>query len=236
MKIAPQSIQTLSFVFLLVASAFVATFAYRALNVSYVAFRNGESLWQQGRAEDAQRAFRAAASAGALRPSMALKLARAAFLSGDEATGQAVLEALVTSKSTLTPYTLQAAAGIYDQYGMPGLALDALNRVGDAVLLSESSATYLAELKARSGDLQGAERIYREVMAKYPTETRASLELAQLLAWSGRTQEALDVCRPVLAHDPGNRRARIVLGRVLTAAGRLEEAIVEYRKALEKTP
>ena len=236
MIIAPKNIQIITFVSLLIASACAATFAYRAANVSYVAFRSGESLWQQGRAEDAQRAFRAAASAGALRPSMALKLARAAFLSGDEATGRAVLDALVTSQSALTPYMLQTAAGIYDQYGMPGKALDALNRAGDSVLLSESSATYLAELKARSGDVQGAERIFREVMAKYPNETGASLELAQLLAWSGRTQEALDVCRPVLERDPGNRRARIVLGRVLTAAGRFEEAIAEYRKALEKTP
>jgi tetratricopeptide (TPR) repeat protein len=167
---------------------------------------------------------------------MALKLARAAFLAGDEATGRAVLDSLVSSKSKLTPFMLHTAAGIYDQYGMPGKAMDALNRAGDSVLLSEPSATYLAELKARAGDPEGAEKLYREVMAAYPEDTGASLGLAQLLAWNDRTQEAEGICRPILARDPGNRQARIILGRILTAAGRFEEAITEYRKALEKTP
>jgi len=235
MKIVSKSIQTFSFVFLLIASALLSTFAYRALNVPYVALSHGESLWQQGRAEEAQKAFRAAAADGPLRPSMALKLARAAFLAGDEATGRAVLDALVASKSKLTPYMLHTAAGIYDQYGMPDRAMDALNRAGESVLLSEPSAAYLAELKTRAGDLAGAEELYRKVVAAYPGDMRATLGLAQLLAWSGRTREAEDICRPVVARDPGNRQARIILGRILTAAGRFEEAITEYRKALEKT-
>lgn len=236
MKNAPKSIQTLSFVSLLIVSALLSTFAYRYVNVSYVAFRDGETLWEKGRVEDAQKAFRTAASAGQLRPGMALKLARAAFLAGDEATGRAVLDSLVDSQSKLTPYMLHTAAGIYDQYGMPGKALNALSRAGEAVLSSEPTATYLAELKARAGDIEGAEELYRKVMTTYPGDTGASLGLAQLLAWSGRIQAAEDICRPVLERDPGNRQARIVLGRILTAAGRFEEAITEYRKALEKTP
>jgi len=236
MKFASRSIQTYTFFVLLIVSALLSSFAYRAVNFSYVALRHGESLWQQGRDDDARKAFQTAASADFLRPGMALKLARAAFLAGDEATGQAVLDALFNSKSKLTPYMLHTAAGIYDQFGMPDRAMEVLSRADESILLSESSATYLAELKARSGDMEGAEKLYRKVIVAYPRDTGASLGLAQLLAWNGHTKEAEDICLPVVAREPGNKQARIVLGRILTAAGRFEEAIAEYRKALEKTP
>lgn len=234
MKMQLSTLQYIEFILLVSVSACFSSFAYFVTHTSAVHLRAGENAWNRGRSNEALEEFRRAAQAGDLRPRLALKLARAAFAAGDQATGQAVLARLTGSRSRLQPDTLNTVAGIYDQYGMPQLALDALNKAGNTVLRSEPAAIHFAGLKARLGDQTGAEGLYRDILVKYPGNAAATLGLAQLLASNGNTKEAEALCRSLLVGNPGDRQARIVLGRVLTAAGRFEDAIVEYRKALEK--
>ncbi|EFL52588.1 hypothetical protein DesfrDRAFT_0694 [Solidesulfovibrio fructosivorans JJ]] len=228
--------QHVIFASLLALSALTSCFVFRLLNISSVAFHSGESMLSQGKFTEALQKFRIAAAAGGLRPSMALKLARSAFLAGDATFSKEVLSSLITSKTRLSPDVLNAVAGEFDSMGMPALALAALRRAGDSVLQSEPSAIYLAELESRVGDVAASEQLYRRVLGKYPDSIAAALGLAQLVAWHGRTQEAEGLCESVLRRNPENRQARLVLGRVLTAAGRFNDAIVQYRQVLGETP
>ena len=228
--------QHIIFALLLTLSALTSCFVFRFLNVSLLAFHSGELLLSQGKLAEALQAFRIAAAAGELPPSMALKLAHAASLAGDAAFRKDVLTSLMDSKTRISPNLLNAVAGEFDSMGMTTMALAALRRAGDSVLQSEPSAIYLAELQSRVGDAAESEQLYRRVLEKYPDSIAAALGLAQLLAWHGRAQEAEAICESALRRNPKDRQAKLVLGRVLTAAGRFNDAIVQYRQALGETP
>ena len=227
--------QRIIFALLLSFSVVVSCFAFRGLNASSIAFRHGESLLSQGNVTEALKSFHIAAATSGLRPPLALKLAHAAFLAGDTTLCKNVLTGIISSQSRLTPDVLNAVAGRFDSLEMPLMALTALRRAGDAVVESEPSALYLAELESRVGDVVASEMLYRHILNKNSDNIAASLGLAQLLAWHGRVQEAETLCESVLDRNPHNRKARLVLGRVLTAAGRFDDAIIQYRQALEET-
>jgi tetratricopeptide (TPR) repeat protein len=226
--------QNIAFALLLFFSALGSCLAFRLLNASSVAFHSGEAMMSQGNLAEALKSFRIAADAGGLRPSMALKLAHAAFLAGDAAISKDVLTSLIASKAKLSPDVLNAVAGEFDTMGLPTMALAVLRRAGDSVFRSEPAATYLANLHVRADNHDEAEQLYRRVLELYPDSMAATLGLAQLLAWQKRTQEAEALCEPLLLRNPDNRQARIVLGRVLTAAKRFDDAIVQYRLALKE--
>lgn len=228
--------QRIAFVLLLTLSVATACLVFRLLNTSLIAFHSGEALLSQGNRTKALQSFHIAAATGGLRPSTALKLARATLLAGDVATSRKVLAAVLASKARLSPDVLNAVAGEFDSMGIPAMALATLRRAGDAIVRSEPSALYLAELESRVGDVAESEHLYRRVLEKYPNSVAAALGLAQLLAWHGHAQEAEALCQSVLRRHPYDRQARLVLGRVLTAAGRFDEAIIQYRQILGETP
>lgn len=227
--------QRIFFALLLSFSVVASCSAFRWLNTSSIAFRHGESLLLQGNVPEALKSFHIAAAASGLRPPLALKLAHAAFLAGDTTLCKDVLTGIIFSQSRLTPDVLNAVAGRFDSLEMPLMALTALRRAGDAVVESEPSALYLAELESRVGDVVASEMLYRHILNKNSKNIVASFGLAQLLAWHGRVQEAETLCESVLDRNPYNRKARLVFGRVLTAAGRFDDAIIQYRLALEET-
>lgn len=126
----------------------------------------------------------------------------------------------------------------------------------------EDEKANAAEAIAESGDLETAERLYREVLAVDPDHEKAALGLAAILVDADRGTEALEVLEPLpptpeverlratariagvdtssiedlqaqLAADPDNALVLIHLGRALAAAGRTEEALKSLLKAVE---
>jgi putative thioredoxin len=96
----------------------------------------------------------------------------------------------------------------------------------EADLLAAAAADLLAE-----GNLEAAERGYRQVLAEDPRHQEAAVGLASLLIDAGRNQEALELLEP-LPHDQAVER--------LLAAARMgtidTEAIPELEAKLEADP
>jgi putative thioredoxin len=116
----------------------------------------------------------------------------------------------------------------------------------------EKAAT--AATVAASGNVESAERLFREVLAADPLHEEAGAGLAELLIAAGRSNEAIGVLAPLpptsrvqrltaqarianvdtssiddlegqLSNDPDNGLLLLHLGQALTAAGRTDEAL-----------
>ena len=90
-----------------------------------------------------------------------------------------------------------------------------VNRFVDSILPSEAELVAEdAQAEAESGDLEAAERDFRQALEKDPDNSEARVGLADLLARRGELAEAEELVRPVLP-DPGAER---VMARVRVAS------------------
>jgi putative thioredoxin len=86
-----------------------------------------------------------------------------------------------------------------------------VNRFVDSILPTEAElVTEDAQAEAESGDLEAAERDFRQALEKDPDNPEARMGLGDLLARRGELQEAEELVRPALP-DP---RAERVMSRV----------------------
>ncbi|HSF16319.1 MAG TPA: sulfatase-like hydrolase/transferase [Vicinamibacteria bacterium] len=81
------------------------------------------------------------------------------------------------------------------------------------------------------GDLEGAERDFRESVARDAQFQEARLALARLLTETGRPVEAID-----LLGEATNARAKTTLAEAVLALGRYEEARAHLEEALQLDP
>jgi tetratricopeptide (TPR) repeat protein len=121
------------------------------------------------------------------------------------------------------------------RYGVGGL----MNRLGRAlriavigtVVLSSialgcSDAKSTAEGLVASGDLAGAETIYKEVLAEDPEDLEALNGLAVTLMLEGKHDEAVAIQERVVAADPTDVQTRIELGfNYLNYQDRADDAV-----------
>jgi len=84
----------------------------------------------------------------------------------------------------------------------------------------------------QAGELPGAERAYREVIAGNPESADAHYFLGSLLGASGRLDDALEHLQIAIRLSPSAAAPRMDLGNVLHAQGRIEEAESAYRDAI----
>ncbi len=173
--------------------------------LAYVALRSG-------RAEDAERGFRAAL---ALRP--------------------AFLPALVGAGSTATHRgDLDAALGLYKRAAAasPGDPV-VRKRLGTLKLQVTERHLGRAESAIEASDTAAAIEEYRSALDAAPEVSGVRLSLAELLQRSGDASGAISV----LASDPsGERSVALRLGEALVAAERFEQAIAVYRELLARDP
>jgi len=85
-------------------------------------------------------------------------------------------------------------------------------------------------------DLEGAERVYREILAAAPQHFDALHMLGVLHYQTGRHQAAVDLIRQAIAVNPGAAAAHLNLGPPLQKLGRFEEALASYDRALSIKP
>jgi predicted O-linked N-acetylglucosamine transferase (SPINDLY family) len=88
----------------------------------------------------------------------------------------------------------------------------------------------------QTGDLEGAERYYRELIAVEPTHAPALSNLASLVARRGGGDEADAFYARAIAADPDFLDARFNRGNLLRRRGRFAAAVGEYEEVLRRAP
>ena len=86
------------------------------------------------------------------------------------------------------------------------------------------------------GDTEGAARLYRDIMAADPADTRALHRLALISAWDDQHAQALSFFDQLLILEPGNLEARVDRARVLAWQGDIDEALGALDRILEVQP
>ena len=99
--------------------------------------------------------------------------------------------------------------------------------------MSNSATTLMAAFKShQSGNLAGAERAYREILATDAANVDARQLLGAVLVQSGKAAEAIPHLQQVVAARPGIPEFRVNLGSALSRQQRLSEAAEQYRAAI----
>lgn len=88
----------------------------------------------------------------------------------------------------------------------------------------------------RSGQLAGAESLYRQIMEAVPEQPDVLHFLGLLLHQTGRSDEGLDLIRRSLAVAPDHVDALNNFGNVLKEKGHLDEAEAAFTKAITLAP
>lgn len=88
----------------------------------------------------------------------------------------------------------------------------------------------------RAGDLDRAERGFRQALTTDPANPAALINLGVVLRHKGRLDEAAEMLSRAAAADPTNFRTFANLGVTLQQARCLDEAIAAYRKAYRLEP
>src|SRR5712692_2581342 len=89
-----------------------------------------------------------------------------------------------------------------------------------------------ADRALRSGDYEGAEKIYRQLLTKNPDDLDARLGLSHALLKQRRLQDSFDHAARVIAVDPLSPRAHALLGSAVLASGDFRLSVEEFRTAL----
>ncbi|MGI9342641.1 MAG: tetratricopeptide repeat protein, partial [Gammaproteobacteria bacterium] len=90
--------------------------------------------------------------------------------------------------------------------------------------------------RQRSGDLAGAEVLYRKALIVSPGHSDANHCLGLCLAGLGRPGEAVELIRAAIAAKPGEQHYYVNLGDILWRLGRADSAEETYRLALAIDP
>lgn len=87
-----------------------------------------------------------------------------------------------------------------------------------------------------AGDLSGAERRYRRLLARFPANVPSLLNLGIVLLARGAAEQALATFRRAVKAMPDNADAHNNLGTALERLGRFDEADAAYERALQLNP
>jgi predicted O-linked N-acetylglucosamine transferase (SPINDLY family) len=87
-----------------------------------------------------------------------------------------------------------------------------------------------------SGDLDRAERIYRNALQRNPRYVPVLLNLGALLRARGRNVDAIGIYRHGLVYDPKNASLLSNMGHALEQIGMVNEAIQSFKRAIAVAP
>jgi tetratricopeptide (TPR) repeat protein len=93
-----------------------------------------------------------------------------------------------------------------------------------------------AHARAQAGDFEGAIRIYKQVLAMYPDDLEAKIELARVLSWTREYDGSISLYQEILKGSPHSTEALEGLARVYAWAGLLEQALETYQTLLADHP
>jgi predicted CXXCH cytochrome family protein len=90
-----------------------------------------------------------------------------------------------------------------------------------------------AALAVARGDAAGAERLYREAIARHPAYAALYVNLADLYRQTGRAEDAEALLRQALAASPDDPAVAVALGFALVRNGRQAGALGYFERAAE---
>ena len=115
-----------------------------------------------------------------------------------------------------------------------------------ALLISSASAVAIADSRGdllkragretRKGNYEGAEAVYRSLLAADDRDAEVRLRLSYALLKLRRLQEAYDEASRIAVADSANGRARTLMGIAVLRAGQIQSASTHLAAALDKDP
>lgn len=102
----------------------------------------------------------------------------------------------------------------------------------DEVQENFSKVRKQAEKLKRKGDYEQAEKLFRQLLEKKPSDSDLKIKLSYVLMKQRRLVEAYELIYPVAKDEPRNSRAFSVLGMVLLGAGNFRDAATCFINAL----
>ena len=205
---------------------------YRVVQNKHVLYRQAENAWKSGDDRRALPLYEKAILAGADFPDAYINAGEIALAQGEIERGATLLDTLAFGGQDIAPGLAGRIAGLYDQYGEPGRALNVLEHSHVKIKLQEPQLLHMADLLRRDFAYGKALDVYRDVLAENPESRPAGLGLAETLGWLGRFEEALPLCQNLLSAHPGDRNARVLYARILSWNGQFDDAIREYKLLL----
>jgi TolB-like protein/Flp pilus assembly protein TadD len=134
-------------------------------------------------------------------------------------------------------YRLQANYAGFPHDDMDAKGQVAVDRALQLDPLLGEAHTSQANLKRRSGDLEGAEVAFKRALELNPNYAPAYQWYAEMLtSMSGRTADALELSRAAVTLDPLSPIIRNDYAEVFERAGRFDDAMAQYKKAIEIDP
>jgi tetratricopeptide (TPR) repeat protein len=126
-----------------------------------------------------------------------------------------------------------ALAGI-----MTGLISSSLCLAAPGVALTpgDPKVRQRADRALRDGDYEGAEKLYRSLIAKNGRDHEARLGLSFALLKRRQLQDAYDHASRVILVEPLSGRAHALLGSAILASGDFRNSVEEFRTALNVEP
>ena len=94
----------------------------------------------------------------------------------------------------------------------------------------------LAVQKHRSGNMPGAEALYRQILAEQPNHPDALHLLGVLASQTGRYDLAIDLIGRAITVNPAAFQFHLNLGVALNESGRITDAVASFDRALELQP
>jgi tetratricopeptide (TPR) repeat protein len=94
----------------------------------------------------------------------------------------------------------------------------------------------LAVRHHKAGQLQEAEKLYRQILAQQPQHMEALHLLGVIAHQAGHVDSAVDLIRRAISLNPNIPQAHNDLGNALKDKGQLDDAIAAYRQAIALNP
>jgi predicted aspartyl protease len=113
------------------------------------------------------------------------------------------------------------------------MALASVLWVTPALAQTNAKVLKRAEGEIRKGNLDAAEKTYRELVAQNATDKAARLGLSFVLLKQSKLQESYDLATAVLATEPANARAHSLIGTALLRTGEFRTSVEALFTALK---
>jgi predicted Zn-dependent protease len=163
----------------------------------------------------------------------AQKLAR----TGNFAAAEVLLQ---ETASTGAPRDLTAIARAVVELAIRTRRFEEGHRTLDSLIARRPGDTTLAVLRTwlvrQEGDVAGAEKDLRAILATHPTHTGALEELVSLLVKAGRTEEAAQASLTAAEHQPSNQANHLRAARAAEARADEAAAVKHYLAAGRSGP
>ena len=176
-------------------------------------------------------------AAGALAPepqTTSLEAARAyregreRLLVGDSVEAAPAFERAVAADARFAP-ALLGQSEAYQALGYHDKAVSAAEKAAEALGSAETRIAWRvrARLALLRGDPAEAERVYAELLQRYPNDTEALFDVATAQAGQGAVAKAVETLTRLTTLDKGDARAWYLLGRNMIQAGDARKAVTD---------